>query len=100
MMSIERFPQSNQSNIIELNRTIAIRLLNAIEPQSNISNRGNVRFSSILIDYDRFCLSFFPRISGAQNSNSWGGNTVKARQKKFQDRIKLNQMKIIEQNRT
>ena len=81
-MSIERFPQSNQSNIIELNRTIAIRLLNAIEPQSNISNRGNVRLCSILFDYVPRIIHGFrvlkTKIRELEGGAYWGGNTVKA----------------------
>ena len=54
-MSIEQFPQSN---IIERNRTIEIRLSNLIELQSNITAilwLNYVRLRSILFDRVQFC---------------------------------------------
>ena len=61
-MSIERFPQSNQSNIIERNRTIEIRLSNTIEFQSNITAilwLNCVRLCSIGFDCVRLCSIVF-----------------------------------------
>ena len=48
-MSIERVRRSNQSNAIERDRTVEIRLSNAIESQSNGQILGNYSIGSIEI---------------------------------------------------
>ena len=48
-MSIERVRRSNQSNAIEHDRTVEIRLSNAIESQSNGQILGNYSIGSIEI---------------------------------------------------
>ena len=48
-MSIEQVRRSNQSNAIERDRTVEIRLSNAIESQSNGQILGNYSIGSIEI---------------------------------------------------
>ena len=51
----ERKLQSNQSNVIERDRIIAVRLLNEIESQSNDRFLGNIRLRSIdFVTFDWF----------------------------------------------
>ena len=57
-ISIERVRRSNQSNAIELDRTVEIRLPNAIEFQSNVQILGNIRLVRLRFDCVRlrFCI--------------------------------------------
>ena len=69
-MSIERVRRSNQSNAIERDRTVEIRLSNAIESQSNGQILGNYLIGSIEIRLR----SISEPVQGREKENAMGGN--------------------------